>query len=264
MGRVGAARPSHRHARCPVRAVHAGRQPPRRPRTAVAHPPSGRLRGRAATPRAWTSVPVLARRQQRPTRAPASPASGLLEAVDQATGRRDRPDRPAVDAGRLAADGRTPTAAGRTAGRRLPAGRTAGSRTGEDRTPDGPDATMQLDGRTPDGRTAQLGRRHRMGGHRPAATGMLALLATARTACWEAAGQLRRAAAASGDQEPGPRSRQDLPGRGLLAAAAPDRCRLAPAVQLAPWRTAVLGRFRVERRAGGPRSSVMASASVNW
>jgi hypothetical protein len=41
------------------------------------------------------------------------------------------------------------------------------------------------------------------------------------------------------------------------ATAATVSCRWS-AVQLAPWRTAVLGRFRVERRANGDASSVMA------
>ena len=44
-----------------------------------------------------------------------------------------------------------------------------------------------------------------------------------------------------------------------LATAATVSCRWYAAVQLAPWRTALLGRFRVERRASGFRSSVMAS-----
>jgi hypothetical protein len=58
-----------------------------------------------------------------------------------------------------------------------------------------------------------------------------------------------------GEQSPGPLGSKDaeaptLPRMGL-AAAATVSCRWDAAVPLAPWRTAVLGRFRVERRAEG-------------
>jgi hypothetical protein len=163
--------------------------------------------------------------------------------------------------GRTGADNRR-LDAGRVDSRRPDPGRrpqVTGHRT--DWTPDG------LDSRTP-------GRRHRDGwtphaGHRrstDATAGVLAVSTTATTpdrsrAAGRCCGQTPsgRATTRTAQQQ---RRRGHPAATDGLATAATVSCRWYAAVQLAPWRTAVLGSDELESRAGGSRSSVMASASA--
>ena len=133
--------------------------------------------------------------------------------------------------------------------------RTLWTTTPADRTPDGRTAGSRTP--KPDGWTPHAGQRRPMPWR----------------GCWPCRPRRRRpssrywldAAAGRrrlGEQPPGPLSSKDAEdthaatdGSGTAATVS---CRWYAAVQLAPWRTAVLGRLRVERRANGDASSVMA------
>jgi hypothetical protein len=127
-------------------------------------------------------------------------------------------------------------------------------------TPRRPD-TGRLDRRTrttqPDGWTPPGGR----GPATDAMAGILALPTTATTPDrWMPAGR------SAGQPPSGRPTNQDSAATRTTrmgpATAVTVSCRCYSAVQLAPRRTAVLGRFRVERRAEGSSSSVMASRSA--
>src|SRR4029453_1746119 len=137
-------------------------------------------------------------------------------------------------------------------------------------TPDGwtadgrpPDLLMTTPGdRTPDGWTA--GSRTpdtRMGGHRMLDTGdcrrglPLAVSTTATTPDLSIMAGRSSGQTPSGRAPPGPLSSKDAEGTHAATDGSGHRrtvsfsCRWYAAIQLAPRRTAVLGRFRVERRA---------------
>jgi len=189
------------------------------------------------------------------TRSPPPPPEGR---------RRTRPDR-RLDTGRLDTawvdTGRLDTGrldTGRVDSRRPSAG-PAGRR---------PQVSGQRTAGQPD-----PGRRDRMGGHRlldsgdrrrgvPAGRVDHGEDARALDGGWT----LLWADAVWGEQSPGPLGSKDaeaptLPRMGL-AAAATVSCRWDAAVPLAPWRTAVLGRFRAESRSDGGGSSVMPSRTA--
>jgi hypothetical protein len=187
--------------------------------------------------------------------------------------------------GRVRTDGGGHQPAGhRTAGHRMgwtpeswtldgwtPAVRTAEPRTTNpgDRTPDGLD-TGRLDCRIPDDDTGWVDTLD--GGRGPATgavAGVLEVPAAATTADrWMPAGGSARADAVWASNDPGRLSSTDSEGH----HAATDRpghrrdrrLRWYAAVQLAPRRTAVLGRFRVERRAARWRPSGIRGALEGW
>jgi hypothetical protein len=237
-----------------------GRPHPTRPGSATDIPTAQRATSAASPPG------LLGRRPSRPT---ARPPTGTST---RPCGDGCPPHRPGrqrhhltwdeTDAsGRTGADNRR-LDAGRVDSRRPDPGRrpqVTGHRT--DWTPDG------LDSRTP-------GRRHRDGwtphaGHRrstDATAGVLAVSTTATTpdrsrAAGRCCGQTPsgRATTRTAQQQ---RRRGHPAATDGLATAATVSCRWYAAVQLAPWRTAVLGSDELESRAGGSRSSVMASASA--
>jgi hypothetical protein len=125
-------------------------------------------------------------------------------------------------------------------------------------------------GRTPAGWTAGSRTTNRLGGHRLPDTGDrrhgggLACRPRRRRRTLDVRWRLCRAdavwASSNQDRAAAPTTRGITLLCTGLAAAATVSCRWYAAVQLAPRRTAVLGRLRVERRAGRWRSSVMASA----
>jgi hypothetical protein len=176
----------------------------------------------------------------------------------------------------------TATACGGGDGRvRMDGGRhqTPGHRTGGHRTVDSRRVDSRRPTAGPSGRPSQV-TGHRTAGQPDAETGWVWTphaghrRPTPWLACWQCRPRRRRLTSRErldappgrrrlGEQQPGPLSRRDAGGTHAgtdgSGPAATVSCRWYAAVQLAPWRTAVLGRFRVERRASGSRSSVMAS-----
>jgi hypothetical protein len=299
LGRAGAARPSRRQAHRPLRARPPRRQAPRPPRTVVAHPSrGGQPRGRCGLlpcPRAAAGDGRSARRPGLPGRPASSAAAARTRpgpgppptapptlgdlggvarvragsAVDpsrsttrQPTGTWTR----SRGAGGCVASAcpQPPPPDGRPDGRvRTDGGghQRAGHRTGW--TPDGPD-TGRPDSRAPDDE-------NRMGGYRM-------LDADRRPTPWLASwhGRARRRCLTAGCPLDARLGRGVWASNNQDRSAARTRGHHAPrdgldhrhdrqllgrfAGQAAPRRTAVLRRLRVERRAGGARSSVMASA----
>jgi hypothetical protein len=118
------------------------------------------------------------------------------------------------------------------------------------------------------------GRRDRMGGHRMLDSGVVAVawpLAVSTTATTP---DRSIAAGRSSGPTPSGEQHQDRAaartpraptlGRMGLVTAATGSCRWDAAVQLAPWRTALLGMTRVERRARREPSSVYAEVRHDW
>jgi hypothetical protein len=180
-------------------------------------------------------------------------------------GRRTRPDR----------RGRHQTAGHRTGGQQPAGHQTAGQQPSDRRT----SGRRPSGDRTPDGWTAGPGRRDRMGGHRcwtPATDAVAWLLAGSTTAttpdlarpagrcCGQTPSGRAPTRTAQRQHQPGPLSGKDAGGTHAARDGPGHRrdvsCRWYAAVQLAPWRTAVLGRLRVERRARRGLSSVMTIA----
>ena len=152
----------------------------------------------------------------------------------------DRPDTSRPDAGSRTTNPVTDTG---QAGHRTAGHRTAGPRTTE-----------------PDGWTPHAGRG-------PAADAMVGVLALSSTATvpdrWMPAGQTPCGRSTNQDSAAARTTRGiTLPGTGLDHRHDRQLLGRFPGGRAAPRRTAVLGTIRMERRAGGARSSVMASADV--
>jgi hypothetical protein len=227
----------------------------------------------ARVPASWTVVEPSTARQP--------PVPGVRVA---------RPRRPGPQRHRLrGGDGRVRTDEGRhqTAGHRTRGQQTAGQQTAgrwtaghqtsgrvDSRRPSaGPPGRPPPGDRTPDGWTAGSRTPKPDGGHRMLDSGDRRRgLPAGRVNHGDNADLSIPAGRSSGQTPSGRATTQDrsaartpraptLPPMGL-ATAATVSCRWYAAAQLAPRRTAVLRRLRVERKAGGRASSVMASAEA--
>ena len=156
-------------------------------------------------------------------------------------------------------DGRVRTGGHQTAGHR-----TVGHRTVDTRGLDAGRVDSRRAGQPDPGRP-QMGGWTPHAGHRPATDAMAGVLAVSTTATPDAGCRLEALPGRCrlGEQQPQDSSaarstRGTMLLRTGLATAATVSCTWYAAVQLAPRRTALLRRLRVERRAAGSRSSVMA------
>jgi hypothetical protein len=250
-----------------TRAAAAARPQPR-PRSATDPPTDNRVTSAASpesrAPRPSTRPPDGAAATAAPTRCCGAGSPGRLDLVptpppEVGGDGRDRTDRGGQQtAGHRRGGQQTGwTADGVDTGRVTAAGRIAGPGTMNpgDRTPDG----RTPYGRTPVGWTAGSRTTNRLGGHRMLDTGdrrhggVLAVSTTATTpdaGCPLAAPPGRRRL---GEQQPGLLSSTDDEGIMLLwtglATAATVNCRWYAAVQVAPRRTALVGKGWVESRA---------------
>jgi hypothetical protein len=292
LGRAGAARPSPSapplappgpptRASASATTTHRGRAPSRgrQPRGGCRHLAAACSRAHRAAARDGRSArrPGLpgrsagkrGRRGPHPTRRPGSATDLPLTNATWAASPAYRPSRPGFPTPppELGGDGRVRMDGGRhqTAGHR-----TGGQQTGDrralwttspgDRTPDGWTAGSRTP--RPDGWTPMLDTGDR---RRGVPAGRVDHGDHARPLDTQLDTPLGRRG--QGEHQPGPLNSKDAEGTHAATDGPGHRrdvsCKWYAAVPLAPWRTAVLGRLRVERRASGSRSSVMAGADTD-